>query len=101
MLNFTQLANQFADTYTPPVSRAPGTTHKKTEYGFLQRTLDTYGAAMQGKDWQTTERIAGKVGTDKFTANGVLKRMAKAGLVEWDDTKKNARGRPLYLWRWL
>lgn len=100
MLSFTELAKHYADHYEPPVARAPATIHKVTSYGLLQKTLNLYQEVMEDRGWLPVEVVARRAGTDKWSANGVLKRLLKHELVELDDTKTNDKGRPLYLWRW-
>lgn len=99
--SFTQMAVHYSGTYKAPVSRAEATINKKTEYGFLQRTLDRYQKAMAGQGWMTTDQVGKLAGSDKWAAKDMLKRMLDAGLVELDDKAKNKAGRPLYQWRWL
>ena len=100
MLSFTELAKHYADHYEPPVSRAPATIHKVTAYGMLQKTLTLYQSVMEDRGWMTSEVIGKRALTDTWSANNVLKRLLKAELVELDSTQKNAKGRPIYLWRW-
>ena len=100
-MNFTQLAQHYASTHKPEVTRAVATQNKRVSTGFLQKTLDKYEQVMRGKGWFHTDRLARLVGTDKYSANLILKRMRAAGIVELDDSGKNERGRPLYRWQWI
>lgn len=97
MLSFIELTRRFTAT---AVQKEPAAAGKAKKYAFRKKTLQAYRAAMQDYGWLPAETVANRVGSDRWGASGVLKRLLKAGLVELDATPKNAYGRPLYLWRW-